>query len=807
MSLYTSLTRFSLIVFLLTFTGSSLAQLSPYISEVRTGAAVEGDVLRFEVELIKADNVRGVFLFYKPFGEIQFTEAEMDLRGNLAEFTLSGDDVRVPYLEYYIGINLSDGSSAYYPVQVNVSEPPLQIAVSARSAKDAEVIILAPEKNTSVPRSEFFVSISLLRASDNVDRAKTKIYIGTKDVTSLALFADDLIMLTGDNPDLDMDEGTTTIRVEIYDKSGNLYHTVSSDYQLISEQLAEERRDSYEFRGDVTAESRSEDVQGRSTWYNNLRVNYESKYKMFELNANAYLTSEEESNKQPYNRYLVELRGGDWVKMSYGDATPRFPSLVLTGKRVRGFNGSLNFGFFNIQAAFGEINRGIQGKIDTLFTAANSPFGRSDIVQLDSAKYPTEFNAGYRNASVTFGSNERTVLAVRPSFGSGENFQWGLTYLHSKDQFEDIAFGGIPQENVVAGTDMTIAFDDQKFLFNAQAAISVQNTDITNGELTDSEIDTLFGAGKTFTQDPKTIKDLKKYIGSIITFNQYIEPLNYEEIPTLAAEATLSLNYFNNYFRGQYIYRGNDFQSFGNTFIRTDVAGININDRLRLMDNTLFIAAGFESLSDNLQGTKFATTTFNTINTSVSYFPRFDFPSILVSYTQNENTNDAKDSTIIINDITNRVGTQISYDFHWKYRTQMSLGYNFSVRDDKSISNFDVDNSSLNLSSNTNWSPAIVSNVNISYNSTKIQASELSYVTLTLGGRYYMLDNKLLINGSINPSFGDFERTALDLFGTYYFTSYLYAQAQIRYIVNSSQNSISVPNDFISGIMLRYNLY
>lgn len=807
MSLYTSLTRLSIVLIFLWLTGASFAQLSPYIAEVRTGAPIEGDVLRFEVELIKADMVRGVFLFYKPYGEIQFTEAEMETRGNLAEYTVSGENVRVPYLEYYIGVNLSDGSSAYYPVQVNVSEPPLQLAVSARSAKDGEVIILAPEKNTSVPRSEFFVSISLLRASDNVDRSKTKIYIGDQDVTSLALFADDLIMLTGENPDLKMDEGTTTIRVEIYDNSGKLYHTVSTDYQLISEELAEDRKDRYEYKGDVTAESRSEDVQGRSTWYNNLRVNYESRYKTLEFNSNVYVTSEEEANKQPYNRYYAELKAGSWLKLSAGDATPRFPSLIMSGKRVRGFNGSLDLGYFNLQASFGEINRGIQGKIDTLYTAANSPFGRSDIVALDSVKYASEYNAGYRNASVTFGSNTRSVLAVRPSFGSGENFQWGLSYLHSKDDFKDIAFGGIPQENIVAGTDLTIAFDEQRFLFNAQAAISVKNSDISNGELTDAEIDTLFGPGKSFSQDPKTIKDLKKIIGSVITFNQYIEPLNYEEMPTLAAEATLSLNYFDNYFRGQYIYRGNDFQSFGNTFVRTDVAGINLNDRLRLMDNTLFLAVGFESLQDNLQKTKFATTTFNTINTSVSYFPRFDFPSILLSYTQNENTNDAVDTNIVINDVTNRVGTQLSYDFRWQYRTQVSLGYNISVRDDKSVSNFDVDNSSLNLSTNTNWSQALVSNVNVSYNNTKIQASELSYVTLTLGGRYYMLDNKLLLTGSVNPSFGDFERTALDLFGTYYFTNYLYAQAQLRYIVNSSQNSISVPNDFISGIMLRYNLY
>jgi predicted Mrr-cat superfamily restriction endonuclease len=77
--------------------------------------------------------------------------------------------------------------------------------------------------------------------------------------------------------------------------------------------------------------------------------------------------------------------------------------------------------------------------------------------------------------------------------------------------------------------------------------------------------------------------------GNFMTVNQYISPFNPQELASLAAEASLSLNYFNNAFKSSYIYRGNDFQSFGQSFIRTDVAGFNISDVLRLMENKIFL--------------------------------------------------------------------------------------------------------------------------------------------------------------------------------------------------------------------------
>jgi len=78
------------------------------------------------------------------------------------------------------------------------------------------------------------------------------------------------------------------------------------------------------------------------------------------------------------------------------------------------------------------------------------------------------------------------MFAVHPYFGKGENFQFGLTYLHSADDSKSIDFGARPAENLVLGTDMLIGIDDQHILLTGQAAVSLSNTDISGGNLSDS---------------------------------------------------------------------------------------------------------------------------------------------------------------------------------------------------------------------------------------------------------------------------------------------------------------------------------
>jgi len=471
----------------------------------------------------------------------------------------------------------------------------------------------------------------------------------------------------------------------------------------------------------------------------------------------------------------------DYGAITLGDHYPKYPSLVLNGKRVRGFSGEVNLGFFNIQTSFGEISRDVEG----IFIQYKDTLG-GNIISVDSVKHN-----GYKYAEVEPGTFKRSLLAVRPSFGKGENFQFGLSFLHVKDETGSIEYGTAPKENLVLGTDLMFGFDNQNILFTTQAAFSLLNNDISQGSLTDSQIVSIFGPDGLININPEDVKKLRDQVSGLFTVNQYVTPLNPQKLPSLAAEAAFSLNYFDNYFKSSYIYRGDQYSSFGQSYVRTDVAGINILDRLRLFENKFFLSLGFENLQDNLQKTKRATTTFQTLNTSVSFYPRTNLPSIIVGYTRLNNTNglspvkDPADSTAYlsaIDDITNRISTQLSYNFEWYYRHSVSLSFMNSARDDKSYANYDIENTSVAVTSGTRWFDNFSSNFNISMNSSTVDTTTFSYVSLSLGANYSMMQDKLLLSGSLSPSFGDYKRTSFDASALYYLMPNLTMQLQFRYL-------------------------
>lgn len=771
---------FFVALFLLGLIPSTFAQISSVVSEVKIGVAKENETLTIEARFQPSSSVTKAVIGYRSFGQNEFTYSDMIVQGSSAFFTIPAAEVLPPNIEYFMKFSMTTGAEETYPEEFLKSSTPIQIQVQGVSGKDKEVLVMSPEKGEKILPEEFFISISLLRASDIVNKSATKIYLDNKDITNLALFADDIIIISPENFQIQLKDGLHSLSVELYDTTNTLYHSVSSQFVILNPSYALLGQSAINYAGDVRLESRNENIQTVGTWYNNLNVNLQADYKGFNLLSNVYVTSEEKKYLQPNNRYMVSL-STDYAAVTVGDHYPKYPSLVLNGKRVRGFSGEVNLGFFNIQTSFGEISRDVEGT----FIQYKDTLG-GNIIAVDSIKHN-----GNKYAEVEPGTFKRSLLAIRPSFGRGENFQFGLTFLHVKDETGSIEYGTAPKENLVLGTDLMFGFDNQNILFTTQAAFSLLNNDISQGSLTDSQIVSIFGPDGLININPEDVKKLRDQVSGLFTVNQYVTPLNPQKLPSLAAEAALSFNYFDNYLKGSYVYRGDQYSSFGQSYVRTDVAGINILDRLRLFENKFFVSVGFENLQDNLQKTKIATTTFQTLNSSISFYPRTNLPSIIVGYTRLNNTNglspikNPADSTAYlsaIDDITNRISTQLSYNFEWHYRHSVSLSFVNSTRDDKSYANYDIENSSVTVSSGTRWFDNLSSSLNISMNNSKVDTTSFSYVSLSLGTNYSMLQEKLLLSGSLSPSFGDYKRTSFDASALYYLMPNLTLQLQFRYL-------------------------
>lgn len=743
--------------------GVMFAQASNRVSSVKFQQAIESRPLEIRADLINYLDIAQMNFAFKPFGQRDYIKRDMTIQGNSASVTIPAEYIIPPSLEYYIIITLKNGNEEAYPAGAPLTSPPLQISVAPVSQKDKEIILLSPVDGEIVVSEELFVSLSFLKAPENVKIEATKIYVDNLDVSDKVILTGDLLIFSAENfPNL-IPRGSHNLKVVIYDKDGSVYHTMNSGFQLVSEEVALAMGKKLKTGANIRAESRNVSYNDVSTWYNNVLMNAEGDYNNWKFSGNVYFTSEEKENLQPMNRYTASVESS-WLSLKAGDTYPTFSNLVMEGKRLRGFSGALNLGFFNVQAAYGEINRNAEGKLLATLDS-NFPI-QSDVIAIDAAKY------GKPYGQVEFGTFTRKLFAVRPSFGSGENFQLGFTYLHSNDDKGSISFGARPQENIVAGADLMFGLDQKNFMITSQAAISFVNKDITMGDFTDAQIDSVFGPDKFINVDPGTIKDIKNIASKFITINQFLSPLNPQDMSSLAYETAVHLNYFNNNLKASYVYRGSDYQSFGQSYIRTDVRGINIVDRLRLIDNKVFLSFGFESLEDNLQKTKIATTTFQTVNAAISIFPRADFPNIRIEYSRNKNDNgikstDPANSDYGIDDMTNTVGVQLSYDLTAGIKHGTSLSLATSKREDSSIRKINSSNTFLNFNFNSYWTSYLTTYFNAVYFQSEIAGNDYSYSMFSAGARYRMLDNKLELMGAFSPSFGDFKRVGVDFTASY----------------------------------------
>ncbi len=505
--------------------------------------------------------------------------------------------------------------------------------------------------------------------------------------------------------------------------------------------------------------------------------------------GNLYLTSEEEPYRQPQDRYFLGL-DAKYAHVGIGDAYPRFaPSGVMDGKRLRGVSAGLDLGAFNLDYASGE-----------------------DIRRIDVDS----------NQQVYTPTLKRNLTAIRPSFGSGENFQLGFTYLKSKDDYSATDTLVKPEENVVVGSDLLVALDNHRIQLTGQTSYSLNNTDISAPEWTNQDIDSsqLDSSTRTLLKKYGT-----KYLAKFITLNQNLVPLP-PGLTALVYETGLALNYFGNYLKGTYIYHGADYTSEGTSALRKDIKGFNVFDRIRLVGNSVFLTGSYERLQNNTAGRDSLrllsdsslialTTTYQTINASVSYYPTSDMPNLTLGYGNNSESNpidpadtNATDAAQAINDNTNRFFVQSTYDFssNWgKHNATLSL--DLSNKTDNTANKQNVKGFNAFLLVNTVHTFPLESSIGytMSLNTipkatvdstggvfkTAISSTSLNYSTISLNGRYKIYKDLLKLSATYAPTFGDFQRTLLEVGLLYAIANNQTASFQYQYIVNSGTENDS----------------
>ena len=753
--------------FVFLFSTASPAQTKHILSVIPTQRGIEGKDLKLRVEFTNVADLSKVKLFYKSTREGDFKQIEIPLsRENIVVVTIPGEDVKSPALELFFEVIDKNREISYFPGKTPYEL--MQIPILTTEGAGA-VIILSPDKGATVRQEEVVISASLIEV-ENFDPEKTQILFDNIDVTKWAMVSAELITFVPENANLQIKPGRHRVAIILKDTLGKVVAQTSWDFYVLSPVEITRRERAINYGANFELELRQESVKNQGNFYVRGRGNFNSSYRFLNLNTNLYLTSEERSNIQPQHRFLIEGNLSDWVKIGVGDVYPNFSPLVLSGYRVRGFYGKLDLRYFQVEVINGETRRKIEGSL-------------SREIPIDSLTGTLPQNSIYDTTTgkvliFSYGAYKRNLFAIKPAIKFKKNFELGFTYLVSEDDKTSIKFGGNPQKNVVLGSNLLLSFDGGKTEIRAQGALSVRNENLKAKSWTDTDIDSLF-------KDTPDLRDnLKKYrplIEKFVPLNQYIVPINPLGLSSLAYEASLNLNYFGNFFKFDYIFHGNEYLSFGQPYLRQDIQGFKIFDRLRLLRNQVFLTFRYENLNDNTKRQRDYTTKFINWEVSGMYSPLVNLPNLSVTYSQSASNNGLPytDTLKALDVVVNKLSFDVSYNFEYIFRNRVSFTFSLTGSDDKTVLNSDFNNTAFVFSLYSDLRENLRGNFLLAFNNSKFKKpifdalgkfigtgeEKFNYISFGTGADYSF--GKMRVWGNLAPSFGDLKRLYIYFGGSY----------------------------------------
>ncbi len=799
------------IALLLLATAVGTAQVSRHINAVNVPpSADQGVPVAVSIELLPTSEVSRALLRYRAFGVTEYTEMEMLASGQSYATSIPAEIVSPPYVQYYFALELRDGSVDTYP-EVAPDINPLQLTVNQQDPREREIIFLSPEPGQTVAIEEFVLALSLYYATPAVNASRTKILFNGVDVSREAILSDDIILWSPANSQVRPKLGSQSVRVELRDTLGELYYTKDRSFSLSTAAALEEEASRLTYSGDVRAEYRNEQTSNAQT-YARVETRANGAYSFLRFGGNLRLDNLEDPSRQPQNRYFF-YADAEYARVEVGDAYPaNFPTLMMIGKRVRGITGALKLGFFNLDVSFGKTERAVEGLVDSVVTYPDS--ASVDGRPLESRQLGADY---FTYEVFRRGTYDRDLFAIRPSFGSGENFQLGFSFLKFADDTASINYGVQPKQNLVVGADMKVGLDDQRIRWESQVAVGIQNKDITGGTFSDADYDSL--KAETGTD----LKALGQIADDFIIVNGNLEPLNPagKGLPGLSMESFLTLNYFNNYVRAQFVRRGTAYKSYGNEFLQSDIQGISVSDNVRLFSNKVFASVSYESKHDNLSDSKAGTTSYNTLTTAFTYSPGSGYPTLQLGYgligrvaDQIVFRPDSAVSSKAAEDDATRLTFGLSYDLRIPIRNFITFSISSVDRADKTIYKRDQTSMLVQATVATFFEIPLQTSFSVVSSSTKstnqlfssvgadsvLTSQEFSFTSISVGGQYLLLDNQLRLQTRFAPTFGDVERTLIRFGADYSLRAHVF-----ELLLDYYKNTGGVKDDTILSFIYRFN--
>ena len=651
---------------------------------------------------IEIDDVR---LLYRNVEETGYIEVYLTAYGDMWRGEIPGEQLYGDGIQYFIASTLADGSVITFPadepevspitveIQLPVEEPVMEhidttVAVTL-SDGDEQILIFSPAPGSKVPYDDVYIAASLFNI-ESIDIASIRITLNNQDVTRSSSVSNDIVTYEP----FTMSSGEHTVRIEARTLNNQIVPPATWSFKVIKKRVEEVERE-FTYSGRINGGYSLDQIEDQTLSISRTTASFSGNWRFLRFKTDSKLTSEEDSFKQPRNRFRFHLDAGRYFSINLGDFNSRLSRFTLDGKRVRGVDVDIRLGLINLHVVRGELDRDIQGRLGA---GESYVFEGVDIIT-DTTTDITEFTYNLNRKGFTF---HKDIFAIRLSFGSGKTFQLGFNWLKAKDDISSVKqilnnakitidqdlsgeipldipigtytygelinqinslnnynlmlpeggwSGNNPQDNIVIGSDLRLSLFRKKINFEAGWAFSMLNTNIWDGAFSKSELDTLGILGDSLLDgkiaesfdipiDPKDYEDI-----FVLNLNQIplipIDPDTAQlkddllaailNMPSLAYNFKATTNLFNNQITFEYIKVGPEFNSLGNPYIQKNNKEYTISDRVRLLKNRLFVNLMYRHQDDDILRTVTNVTTTNTLSANVNIFPGLNFPSINLS--------------------------------------------------------------------------------------------------------------------------------------------------------------------------------
>lgn len=554
-----------------------------------------GEDVKLMIEIVQGlEEISEVKVYYRNQGEVPWmnTAASQESPGAVYFWaTIPAKFISDTKLEYYFEIQLYDGTAENFPPLDGIT-PKYSIVPKALEGTLSDGFVLLTEETSISADEGYLLAVSFFALAEDIDPASIEVWVGGRDVTYYADIATPTILYREENPLPGIKKAVIKAK-----KGTQIIHSDVWITEITPGKV--KRAVPFTVRGSVNFASNVYDYSDpnvtpgvsdndAASW-----ADVYANYGKVNMQANAYVSSLEKTNKQPVNRYTIGLQV-PMLDIFAGDYSPNISQYTLYNRNIRGLYAKFYGRAGALTWAHGESVRKTTNE-DVLFTSPDGRTLKSGTFKQEAigAKFTIGNDSGF---SMGFAASRH-----RDIISSLDSLYYMLSYTPTNSNDLTTAYSVTARDNAVLSFDIKLNMPSINSIVGAEVAGSMLNKNTIPGPIDQATIEDYLGR-ENFPVNPEDF-------ASLFVVNKNMEPFmpGRANMAWIAYFRTLLLN---NLINVQYTETGSAFNALGAAYQLLDSRTLSITDQFNLARYWVF-TGGFNLTADNLMGHKSETNTFS----------------------------------------------------------------------------------------------------------------------------------------------------------------------------------------------------